>query len=314
MKTDSRIKQLSYSSLLTLHACPRKFQLDRLQAPKGDDESNKTSVTFAFGTIVGLGIQLSFENKSEEEIIWQMFLMWDIDLYEDNPKQNKSFWEAVGAVQKFIYMRQSGFLDDWSLAYHPNAEGEMIPCCELSFLITLPNGFRYRGFVDAVLINNLTQEIMVLEVKTTGMATVNSATYRNSAQAIGYSVVLDHLFPNNSSYEVLYLVYKTKSREYDTLPFTKSYLQRALWIRELLLDIDVIEMYESAGIYPMHGESCFNFFRECEYMYTCTLSTDKLTDAITLEQEEKILKAHETYQINITLNDLIDSQLKKESE
>ena len=306
---DTRLKQLSYSSLLTLHSCPRKYQLDRLQAPKGDDDKNKSSVTFAFGHVVGLGIQLAFESKSEEEIIWQMFLMWDVDIHEDNPKQNKSFWEAVVAVQKIISMRESGFLDDWQLAYH---EGK--PCCELSFLIHLPNSFRYRGFVDAVLQNQLTGEIMVLEVKTTSMSAVNSATYRNSAQAIGYSVILDHLFPELSSYEVLYLVYKTKSREYDTLPFTKSYLQRALWIRELLLDIDMIELYEEADIYPMHGESCYNFYRECEYIYTCTLSTGKLTESITPEQEQKILEAHETYQIKITLDDLIQSQLRKESE
>jgi hypothetical protein len=257
---------------------------------------------------VGHGIQLAFENKSEDQILWEMFQRWDIDLLEDNPKQVKSFWLAVIAVQKLIQMRESGFLDDWQLAYIDDK-----PCCELSFLISLPNGFRYRGFVDAVLQNSVTGEIMVLEVKTTGMSTVNAATYRNSAQAIGYSVILDHLFPNHSSYEVLYLVYKTKSKEYDTLPFTKSYLQRALWIRELLLDIDIIQLYENADIYPMHGESCFNFFRECEYLYTCTLSTDKLTESITQEQEQKILESHETYQIQITLDDLIQSQLRKES-
>jgi hypothetical protein len=144
------------------------------------------------------------------------------------------------------------------------------------------------------------------------MSTVNSATYKNSAQAIGYSVVLDHLFPELSSYEVLYLVYKTKQKEFDPLPFTKSYLQRALWIRELLLDIDMISLYEDAEIYPMRGESCFNFFRECEYIYTCTLSTDKLTDKLTPEQEAKLLEKQTDYKIHITINDLITSQLRKE--
>lgn len=303
---DTRLKQLSYSSLLTLHSCPRKFQLDRLQAPQQDDDVNKSSVTFAFGHIVGLGIQLAFDCKSEEEIIWEMFLMWDCDLFEDNPKQVKSFWHGVAAVQSFIQMREHGFLRDWNLVYVDSK-----PAVELSFLINFPDNFKYRGFVDAVLENQKTGEIMVLEVKTTSGSTLNAATYKNSAQAIGYSVILDHLFPDLSSYEVLYLVYKTKSKEFETLPFTKSYLQRALWIRELLLDIDVIKMYEEADIYPMHGESCYNFFRECEYMYTCTLSTDKLTDRITPEQEQKILDTHETYQINLSIEDLIATQLRK---
>lgn len=304
---DLRLQQLSYSSLLTLHKCPRKFQLDRLQAEKTDDDTNKSSVTFAFGHVVGEGIQLVFQNLTEEEIIWRMFLMWDVDLLDENPKQAKSFWEAIQAVQKFIAMRSSGFLDDWDLAYH---DGK--PCCEMSFLIHLPDGFKYRGFVDAVLVNKLTGEIKVLEVKTTGQSTVNSATYKNSAQAIGYSVVLDHLFPELSSYEVLYLVYKTKQREYDPLPFTKSYLQRALWIRELLLDIEVLKTYEAAEIYPMRGESCFDFYRECEYLYTCTLSTDKLTDPLFDEEADSIKAKWKDYQIHITISDLITSQLRKE--
>lgn len=307
MAIDLRLQQLSYSSLLTLHKCPRKFQLDRLQAEVQDDDTNKSSVTFAFGHVVGEGIQLVFQNLTEEEIIWRMFLMWDVDLFEDNPKQAKSFWEAIQAIQKFISMREHGFLDDWEVAYH---EGK--PCCELSFLIHMPDGFKYRGFVDAVLVNKETGEIKVLEVKTTGQSSVNAATYKNSAQAIGYSVVLDHLFPELSSYEVLYLVYKTKQREFDPLPFTKSYLQRALWIRELLLDIEVIKLYEQADIYPMHGESCFDFYRECEYLYTCTLSTDKLTDPLLDEEAQAIENKWQDYQIHITLNDLIVSQLNKE--
>ncbi len=302
---DIRLNQLSYSSLLTLHSCPRKFQLDRLQAPRPENDAS-SSVTFAFGHAVGQGIQSVMEGKTESQVLLDMFLIWEADLLAANDKQNKSFWSAVIAVQKFMAMREQGYLSEWELVY---IDGK--PACELSFLIHLPDGFKLRGFVDAVLRNKLTGEIMVLELKTTSSYAVNAATYKNSAQAIGYSVVLDHLFPELSSYEVLYLVFKTKTAEYEQLLFTKSYFQRALWIRELLLDVELIKMYEEAGIYPMHGESCYNFFRECEYIYTCTLSTDKLTDKLTEEQKEKILESHTDYQIHITLNDLILSQLSK---
>lgn len=312
---DLRLRQLSYSSLLTLHSCPRKFQLDRLQAPQGDDDSNKSSVTFAFGHLVGEGIQLAFQGLSEDQIIWKLFLLWDCDLFDENPKQAKSFWLAISAVQQFLWLRnQSGYLSDWDLVYFPDAEGNMKPACELSFLIELPDGFKFRGFVDGVLRNNKTGEIMVLEVKTTGSSSVSSATYKNSAQAVGYSVVLDHIVPELSSYDVLYLVYKTKAKEYEPMQFTKSILQRALWIRELLLDIEVIKTYEAAEIYPMRGESCYNFFRECEYFYTCTLATEKLTDMLTPEQELKIKESHNDYQFKITIQDLIAAQLAKESE
>lgn len=295
---DHRLQQLSYSSLLTLHSCPRRFQLDKLQAEKAQEDI-ESSVTFAFGHLVGHGIQRAMENIPESQIIWELFLMWKPDLWAENIKQVKSFYHAVFAVQKFIAMRASGYLDQYELVYHNNK-----PACELSFRITFPDGFKYRGFVDVVLRDKVTGEVIVLELKTTASANLNPATYKNSSQAIGYSVVLDVLFPELSSYQVLYLVYTTKNYEYNPLPFEKSYLQRALWIRELLLDVETIKMYEAAGVYPMHGESCFNFYRECSYYGQCTLATEYLTTEC---EESKV----EEFQIELTLQDLIKSQLSK---
>lgn len=299
--TDYRIRQLSYSSLLNLHSCPRKFQLNRLRTTHRSEEDLKSSITFAYGHVVGEAIQLALTGLSKEQIIWKMFLMWHTDLLARDDKGNKSFWEACVALDKFLSLREQGFLNEYELVYHQDR-----PACELSFCIELPDGFRLRGFVDAVLRHKVSGKILVLECKTTGSSALNPATYKNSAQAIGYSIVLDHMFPEMSSYEVLYLIYTTKDREYNPIPFTKTYLQRALWIRELLLDVEMIKLYESAEVYPMHGESCFSFFRECEYFQTCTLSTDYLTKPCTPEEEDKT-----EYQVVIGLADLLDTQLEK---
>lgn len=298
---DYRIRQLSYSSLLTLHSCPRKFQLYRLRTTHKAEESVKSTITFAFGHIVGQGLQDILEGRALDEVIWRAFLGWHTDLMNVDEKMKKSFWSAVIALQRFHSMRAEGFLDEYELVYH---DGK--PACELSFCVTFPDGFRLRGFVDAVLRNKITGAVLVLECKTTGSTTLSPATYKNSSQAIGYSVVLDALFPALSSYEVLYLVYQTGSMEYTPIPFTKSYLQRALWIREMLLDIETIKMFEAEGIYPQRGESCYSFFRECEYIQTCGLSTEYLTKKCTAEEEDKT-----EYQINLTLQDLITAQLEK---
>lgn len=298
---DARIQNLSYSSLLTLHDCPRKFQLYRLQSKADEvDDGGSSNVTFAFGHIVGEGIQAALENKTEQEIFFQMFLGWHADLEDRNEKQVKSFYHAIAAVQKFLSMRAVGLLQDYELVYYNGK-----PAVELSFRITFPDGFKYRGFVDAVLQHKISGEVLVLECKTTSATNLNPAQYKNSAQAIGYSVVLDVIFPELSSYKVLYLVYKTKSMEYESLPFNKSYLQRALWIQELLLDIETIKMYEEASIYPMRGESCFSFYRECEYLNLCTLSTQHLVTEYV--EPEKV----EEFMIELSLSDLINSQLSK---
>lgn len=299
---DYRIRQLSYSSLLTLHSCPRKFQLYRLRTQHKTAESLKTTITFAFGHVVGDGIQKVFQGLSEDEIIWDMFLGWHTELWNADEKACKSFPEAVLAIRKLLSLREQGFLSDYEIVEY---EGK--PACELSFRIGFPGSFSYRGHVDAVLREKSTGKIVVLEVKTTGISgVVNPATYKNSAQAIGYSIVLDRIFPELSSYEVLYLVYHTKTRDYEPLPFTKNYLQRALWIRELLLDINVIEMYEEAGVYPMRGESCVSFGRDCEYLNTCALSTAYLTKPCTPQDEDKV-----EYSIELTLQDLLESQMNK---
>lgn len=310
---DTRLKQLSYSSNLLLHSCPRKFQLYKLgTARAGVDE--KSQVTFSLGHVVGAGLQDVLQHKDLDTIYWNAFLTWEADLMAEDTKMRKSFWEAMLAIERFQYIRESTLLDDYELVYYTPANSEddvAVPAVELSFIIHLPNGFKYRGFVDAVLRHKVTGAIKILEVKTTGSASINPATFKNSAQAIGYSIVLDVLFPSLSSYEVLYLVYMTKSREYFPLPFKKSYLQRALWIQELLLDCETIKLYENAGVYPMHGESCFNYYRECDYLNTCTLSTSLLTTPLSQEQEAKILEDHAAFHISLSVEDLIEAQLAK---
>jgi len=279
-----------------------------MNAKINESEDQTSSVTFAFGHVVGLGIQEYITHHNVDKTYLACFLMWEPDLLQDNPKQNKSFWTAMAAVDRFIAMCNSGFMEDWSLALY---DGK--PATELSFIVQFPDGFTYKGYVDAVLQHNETGEVMVLEVKTTSANNVAAATYKNSAQAIGYSIVLDSLFPDLSAYQVQYLIYKTKAADYDVMNFEKSYLDRALWIRTLLLDIDTIKMYEDASIYPMRGQSCNDFYRECEYFGLCTLATESITEPLSEDDRNKIIERNETeFQITLSIQDLIDSQLRKE--
>lgn len=305
---DPRLKLLSHSSRTSLHKCPRKYQLYRLNSNKITIDQEKEvsqNVTFSYGTAVGVGIQSCLESKTYEQIIIDTFLSWDSDLLDVNKRQKKSFWLAVWAVQKFIALRDKGLLEDYELVYYKGK-----PAVELSFQVDLPNGFKYRGFVDAVLQHRISKEIIVLECKTTS-GTANSATYKNSGQAIGYGVILDILFPSLSSYTVLYLVYESKSMEYVELPFEKSLLQRALWLQELLIETKKIELYEDFGSYPMHGESCFDFFRECEYLGLCTLDTSHLTKPLTTKIVKDVEASLTEYQFTVDFYSLVESQIEK---
>ncbi len=307
-EVDPRLQLLSHSSRTLLHKCPRKYQLYRLSAQTvalEDEEEMKQGLTFAYGTVVGIGIQSCLEGKSLDETILAIFLEWNVDLFDENTRQKKSFWLACFAVQRFFQLRDAGFLQDYELVYYQDK-----PAIELGFQVKLPGDFTYRGFVDAVLKHKSTGAIMVLEAKTSS-GTANSAMYRNSGQALGYSVVLDILFPHLSSYTVLYLVYETKSYEYVELPFTKSLLQRALWLQELLIDCQTVQLYESYGTYPMHGESCFDFFRDCEYLGVCTLGTKNLTKPLTAKIIASIEEDHKRYQFSVDFYELVEAQVAK---
>lgn len=300
---DYRLKRLSHSSRQTLSKCKRKFQLYRLNSKEAaPEDGGEKAITFAYGHAVGLGIQYILEGKDFRYAAWKMFISWEVDIAARDEKRKKDFWSACAAVLRFYEMRKAGFYKDYELVTY---QGK--PAVELSFVINFPDGFIYRGFVDAVLRHKVTGEVLVLECKTTSLTTVNPAQFKNSGQAIGYSIVLDVLFPELSSYKVLYLVYQTKSIEWTALPFTKSYLQRALWIQELLIDIDIIKMCNDVGVFPMNGDACYDFFRECEYLSLCTMSTSLLTTPEPPEEERK----EEQFQISVSLADLIDAQLAK---
>lgn len=303
---DPRLKLFSHSSRTTLHKCPRKYQLYRLSSETVALEAEKEveqGVTFAYGKAVGVGIQSVFEGKTEDKVVLDMFLEWDVDLLDENTRQKKSFWEAMFAVQRFVLLQGAGYLDDYELVYY---EGK--PAVELSFQIILPNGYKYRGYVDGVLRHKGTGKILVLECKTSS-GTANPTMFKNSGQALGYSIVLDILFPDMSDYDVLYLVYETRSRDFVEFFFTKSLLQKALWLQELLIDTKHIEIYEEFDTYPMHGENCLDFFRDCEYLGLCTLSTQNITKPLTLEMVEKI--EGEEYMFTVDFFDLVAQQIEK---
>jgi hypothetical protein len=269
-----KLKLLSHSSLITLHACPRKFELYRLNA----GPAPTPSVDTAFGSAFGAGIQtlIATEGNLTKALV-DAFLAWDVSLLEENAKSNKSIWEVVMALESFAKIHLPTILKDWKIATLKDGK----PAVELSFKINLPDGFAYRGFVDLVLQHRTEHRFKIWELKTTGSYVVHEAQYKNSFQGVGYGVVLDQLaaaIGAESDYFVDYFVYKTKSREFEIMPFLKSNLERMRWLSQLLLEVEKMQLYDRLGMFPQHGESCYAFFRPCEYFGICQMSNSSLVD------------------------------------
>lgn len=304
------LKQLSHSSDNVLHGCPRKYELYKLTGQKDALQSTVGDYHLDFGSVVGSCVQDYLIHEDLNHAYMLAFMLWGklgkILDDEEGVKDKKVFWYILYAIDKFVFFRKTA-LAPYDLAYLNNR-----PAVELGFSIDCGDGFFYRGFVDAVLIHRSKRKLVPFECKTTKSYQVNEASFKNSGQALGYSVTLDIVaplldIPVESSYEVLYPVYKTLPMEWELLPFTKNNTHRAKWIKNILIDKQHIIQFAEDDFFPMHGEHCFSFFRQCPYFGTCEFKTELLVGKSPEVRVEKASK----YDYHFKLSDIIENQLAK---
>lgn len=320
-------KGLSYSRQLVLDACPRKYEMDAKFAIK----ANRSSVTFSYGHAVAAGIQFALAGHSYDRCIVETLCAYthDVDDIGNTGEQSgkKSIWHAIEGVHLFCKQYQSGtfnYLDGWEIAkfIHPKT-GEVLDAIELTFVVELLEGYSFEGHIDLILYHPKKKRFMVIELKTTGMTTIHPAQYQNSSQALGYGAVLDMIASSSgkldtvgdtvadtASFDVLYLVFQSRTKNLVPMPFTKTAKDRVDWLNSLMLSMEKIEMYEKAG-YPKHGQSCYDFFRPCEYLETCSMTAESINKMYAKptgdSQEETYSKMSEPT-FMFTLEELMDRQ------
>jgi len=311
----------SYSKLSMLHDCPRLYELEVLHQnlPASIDiaaEAMQENIDFAFGHAVGAGIQTYAATGSLQAGQLACWMAWKAPYDAEktdangNATANKSLTWALYAVEKFGWF-MANELADWEVFVLPNGK----PAVELAFAVDTQNGYYHFGHIDVILRHRTSGRLAVWEGKTTGFETVKDATYGNSYQALGYSVVVDAIAGNlgltDPDYEVLYIVYSSKAREFQLLPFTKNRTQRAEWLQDLLLDHAMIDKYKELGFYPKRGESCINKYnRQCEWYGSCHMRNTSLFHGV----EAPILTdihGLESVDFSFTLAELVAAQTKE---
>ncbi len=277
----------SYSQRTVLHECPRSFQIMKVPAPDVEpgpntasryDASATVNVHFLFGHSVGAGIQTYLVTRDKNKALFAAILSWKADLDVELPKKSKSSLYAFLAVEKFIHWWEveSKLADEWEVATMNDR-----PATEITFLLDTENGYYHVGHIDIVLRHKSDGRLMVVELKTTGFKLVDEASYGNSDQSLGYSLILDKIaesLDTTSTFEVLYLVYSTPERKLIPLPFTKSRTDRMEWLQDLLLDHSTIATYKKLSFFPKRGESCFSFSRRCPHYGTCDMRSVRKTN------------------------------------
>lgn len=303
------LKRLSHSAETLLHACPRLYELDRLSPKREEDDGD---VHTDFGKIVGIGIQDFLVHKDKDRAAFKMFLEWKKDLDRDEQgvygnEVKKSFYHALYALDKFLTFKDTA-LTNYEVV-HFNGQ----PATELGFIIDCGDGFIYRGKLDALLVNRISGSYAVFDCKTTGAKRTHDAMFKNSGQGLGYSLVVDAIANSlenlqDKSYEIIYALYKTNSYEWESFRFSKSHTQRAVWIKQILMDMRHIAEYAEEGFFPMYGENCFKFFKPCKFFDICEMSNEVLVGKEPEIKEDK----EEDYKFRFDLNEVIEAQLAKQ--
>lgn len=304
------LQQLSHSSDVLLHKCPRKYELSKL-SPRDFQNGNSTGDSHLdFGSVVGIGTQELLVTSSINNAAFAVFKNWNKSLDdEEGIRDRKTFWFALYALDKFQGLQKTA-LSRYKLLYIDEN-----PAIELGFSIDIGNGFYYRGFLDALLVDTIRNELVVYEGKTTKFRNVHEAIFKHSGQSLGYSLIVDRIArllerEIGSSYKVIYAVYKSTAMEWELFHFMKNHTERALWIKNILIDKRHVQEYADDDYFPMQGENCFDFFRPCEFFGTCTLSNKYIVgDA---EKVEVRVDDPSKYTYNFTLEDIIQTQLEKE--
>ena len=294
-RLQSYINASSYSMLQTLHACPRKFQLIKAAALRG--EGGRQNVDFAYGHAVGSGIQAYLMTGSMEAALLNAFMAWRIPFEAAIPKKNKTIWDTWVAVESFASFYHLA-MGDWEVFITP--EGK--PAVELAIEIDFENGYKHYLHIDVILKNKLTGQLAICENKTHGFTEAEPAIYANSDQALGYSLAID-MFQADTSFQVFYLCYSAPQRKWQLLPFTKSTSMKAEWLATIQLDHAAIQTYREMHFFPKRGDNCYQFMRTCEFFGSCN-ATKSLN-------EEKILPADmsaEEVDYSFKLSDLLAVQ------
>lgn len=304
---------LSYSSCCLLHTCPRKYQLRKLYAAQEKERDVHTD----FGSLVGSGLQHYYMSEGNMPLTTVMMLStWTEDLDSDEGyKDKKTFFHALNAVEKFIELYQTR-LKDYELFYATpedslGSNGTWAGI-ELGFSVAFFDQFKYRGFVDILLQHKYTKKFAVIECKTTKFKNVHEAQFKNSGQGLGYSLVVDAIssklnLPAAESFDVIYLVWSTSANEWEEITINHSHMDRANWLRNILFDIERIQVFDEASVFPMHGESCYSYFRPCEFYEICTMSDQNLM----LDKAKIIVDDPKKIMFNFTLDELIKAQIEK---
>lgn len=290
--------RLSHSGLESVNTCERKFEMEKLLTIGA---SREESVHLSFGSAYGEFVATYLATGCMEAALFDGWLAYDPPLETDS-KNQASAYHLMEVSQKDL----DELLEEWEVA-----EFNGIPACELSFRIDIDDTFYYVGYIDVVLKHRTTGKYAVLENKTTGLQLEDlKPLYKFSGQALGYSIVLDHIAgQEQAEYDVIYFVGRLGKKSLgpntraEVHVFNKNIQDRIEWFLTLGQDVQRLNTAVEVGNFPRRNAGCIKFNRVCPHFGTCHLRS--------ADNYRAIVKDDVEYQFHYKLDDLVASHLAR---
>lgn len=287
--------RLSHSTLQTLHTCERKLQLTKLLVTEIEREESEH---LSFGKAFGAGVATYLATQDANRAMFEAWMAYWPEIETDK----KSIARCIAALE-VAFPRLDTILIDYEVV---DFEGKA--AVELSFRLDIDPNHYFVGYIDVVLRNRYSGQYVVFEVKTTGLQLYDlSPLYKNSGQALGYSIALDRIAGEKlASYGVLYFVAqlpKDFTPKIQVFEWTKSLVDRLNWFITLALDVKHMTEMAELNVYPKRGDSCLQYNRPCSFFGVCDLHSVDIPKKREVDTIE--------YQFTYQLDDLIEDHLTR---
>lgn len=293
--TTNATGRLSYSTMNTLDTCERMYQLDHVLdngAPREESEH------FSFGHGFGEGVAHYLVNQDKDAALLTAWLAYWPQVETEKKNQAK----CINALN-VAFSALDDILQDYEVV-----EFEGKAAVELNFRLNIDKTYYYAGHIDVVLKHRWSGQYFIFEVKTTGLALHDiDPLYKNSGQALGYSIALDRIVGQKlSSYGVVYFVAQL-GKDYNpvmkVLAYEKTLLDRLNWFMTLGLDVERLHRMADLNVYPKRGGSCLNYMRPCRHFGICGLHG--------MDRVAPYVRDKEVYQFEYDMDDLVSEHIAR---
>lgn len=309
--------RLATNSHLTLLRCEREFELvELLQGNSNDDVDNNPTLTFGKAWGEGIMEYLVTEGNIDAAVrkAWQAY--YPVVEEMDRGWQEEFCYHGLKVAKSTL----DKILEDWQVA---TFNGK--PAVELAFRININDAIYYESSMDGVLKHRREGYHATIENKHT-LTWVDDITpmYKNSAQGVSYSLVLDKVVGQPLSViPIHYIVGQFTKADGLHKPrihhfrWKKTLLDRLNWFLSLGMDAKHIQEMIDIGIFPMRGHSCRRFNTVCPFFGTCHIRSGdkpKTPEYVEKNKSAHVKEVESSVQFVFSLDEIVADHLQRVQE